>query len=169
MCGSQGYQHAVHAVFPLLDQLLYDPIEAIRDKAILTLTEIRKVVEQQENDYIMNLTLKLAHDDQEVNRVSALKIMSELAPEMGQTLCESYIVPEIRSLSIDESANIRQAVAKNFLNAAKNISLQNFTAQVFPMYERLTKDSDEKVRKACAETIAEIAKISPLDQKAQGL
>lgn len=31
------------------------------------------------------------------------------------------------------------------------------------MYERLTKDNDEKVRKACAEVIADIAKVSPLE------
>lgn len=47
------------------------------------LTDLRHVVQQKENDYIMNLTLKLAHDDQEINRVSALKIMNELAPDMG--------------------------------------------------------------------------------------
>jgi hypothetical protein len=37
------------------------------------------------------------------------------------------------------------------------------------MYDRLSKDSDEKVRKACAEVIAEIAKVSPLPEKAQAL
>ena len=71
------------SIFPLLDQLLYDPIEAIRDKAIQILTEIRMVVQQKENDYIMKLTLKLAHDELEVNRISSLKIMNELAPDMG--------------------------------------------------------------------------------------
>jgi hypothetical protein len=55
----------------------------------------------------MNLTLKLAHDDSETNRISALKIMNELAPDMGQTLVESFIVPEIRSLSIDENVVVR--------------------------------------------------------------
>lgn len=52
----------------------------------------------------MNLTLKLAHDDNENNRISSLKILNELAPDMGQTLCESYIVPEIKSLSLDNSS-----------------------------------------------------------------
>jgi hypothetical protein len=55
----------------------------------------------------MNLTLKLAHDDNENNRTSALKILNELAPDMGQTLCESYIVPEIKSLGLDESGVVR--------------------------------------------------------------
>ena len=52
----------------------------------------------------MNLTLKLAHDDVDENRVTSLKILNELAADMGQTLCESYIVPEIRSLGLDESS-----------------------------------------------------------------
>ena len=70
-------------MFPLLDGLLYDPNEIIRDKAIQILTDLRYVVQQKENDYIMNLTLKLAHDDQDINRISSLKIMNELAPDMG--------------------------------------------------------------------------------------
>ena len=71
------------AVFPLLDGLLYDPNELIRDKAIQILTDLRYVVQQKENDYIMNITLKLAHDDLDMNRISSLKIMNELAPDMG--------------------------------------------------------------------------------------
>ena len=153
----------------MIDNLLYDPIELIRDKAIQVLTEIRNVVQQKENDYILNLTLKLAHDEIEVNRISALKIMNELAPDMGQILCESYILPEIRSLSIDEHVAVRLAVAKNFVNASKAVSPSYFITHVYPMYERMTQDADEKVRKACAEVIAEIAKVSPLDKKGQQL
>lgn len=64
-CGQRGYESTVKVVFPLLDRLLYDPNEYIRDKAIFVLKEIRGCVEQKENDFIMNLTLKLAHDDNE--------------------------------------------------------------------------------------------------------
>jgi hypothetical protein len=99
--------------------------------------DIRNVVQQKENDYVMNLTLKLAHDDNENNRTSALKILNELAPDMGQTLCESYIVPEIKSLGLDESGVVRQTVAKNLLNTSKIISLDYFTAHIFPLYDRL--------------------------------
>ena len=71
------------AIFPLLDELLYDPKEVIRDKAISILVDIRHVVQQKENDFILNLSLKLAHDDNENNKVSALKILNELAQDMG--------------------------------------------------------------------------------------
>lgn len=110
----------------------------------------------------MKLTLRLAHDDLEMNRISALKIMSELAPHMGELLCESFISPEIRSLSIDELATVRHAVTKNMTNLAKQVSLKHFNQQIYTMYDRLSKDSDEKTRKGCAEIISEIAKCSDL-------
>lgn len=92
-----------------------------------------------------------------------MKILNELAADMGQTLCESYIVPEIRSLGMDESGVVRQSVAKNLLNISKIISIDYFSAQIFPLYDRLTQDKDEKVRKTCAEVVADIANVSPID------
>lgn len=47
------------------------------------LIEIRNVVQQKENDHILNLTLKLAHDEAEHNRISSLKMLNELAADMG--------------------------------------------------------------------------------------
>jgi hypothetical protein len=82
----------------------------------------------------MNLTLKLAHDDVEMNRVSALKIMNELAPDMGELLCESYICPEIRSLAIDEKQAVRHAVTKNFIKTSNLISKTYYNQHIFPMY-----------------------------------
>lgn len=88
---------------------------------------------------------------------------------MGQTLCESFIVPEIRSLGQDETSAVRQAVARNLLNISKIVSLSYFTAHIFPLYDKLAQDKDEKVRKTCAEVVSEIANVSPLDSKAQDL
>ena len=44
-----------------------------------------------------------------------------------------------------------------------------FTAHIFPLYDKLAQDKDEKVRKTCAEVVAEISAVSPLDQKAKEL
>ena len=49
------------------------------------------------------------------------------------------------------------------------MSLDYFTSYVFPLYSNLTQDKDEKVRKTCAEVVAEIANVSPLDKKGQAL
>jgi hypothetical protein len=52
----------------------------VKDKAIDILLDIRTVVQNDDKEHIMKLTLKLAHDDQEyMNRVSALKILNKFA------------------------------------------------------------------------------------------
>ena len=74
----------------------------------------------------MKLTLRLAHDTDEGNRISALKILNEFAQDMGQTLCECYIVPEVQSLSMDEVAKVRTEVARNLLNISRIVSFEFF-------------------------------------------
>jgi len=67
----------------MLDELLYDPKEAVKDKAIKVLLDLRSVVQNDDKEYIMNLTLKLAHDPEAHNRTCALKILNEFAQDMG--------------------------------------------------------------------------------------
>jgi len=49
------------------------------------------------------------------------------------------------------------------------VSLNYFSDHIFPLYEKLASDKDDKVRKTCAEVVADIANVSPLDRKAQAL
>lgn len=99
----------------------------------------------------MKLTLKLAHDNDEANKISALKILNGFAQDMGQTLCECFIVPEIKSLGMDEMSKVRIEVARNLLNISKILSYEFFQAKIFPLYNQLAMDPEEKVRKTCAE------------------
>lgn len=84
------------------------------------------------------MALKLAHDDNENNKVSALKILNDLALDMGQTLNESFIVPEVKSLGIEESILVRQEVARSLLNVSKVVSIEYFSSHIFPLYDKLT-------------------------------
>lgn len=71
-------------MFPILHDLLYDADESVRDKAITVVGEMRKVVKEAEKEQIMKLTLDLAHDESnEKLRESAVKLLNELAPDMG--------------------------------------------------------------------------------------
>ena len=128
---------------------------------------MRKVVKEDEQEHILRLTFRLAHDDSERLRESAVKLMNELAPDMGQMLCECFIVHEFCSLGHDQKGNVRQAVARNLVNISKCVGIDCFNSKIFPLYkEILTKDKEERVRKTCAEVVAEFTKVSPLDQTA---
>ena len=49
----------------------------------------------------------MAHDDNDKLRESAVKLLNEMAADMGQQLTEVFIVPEFRALGIDEYSNVR--------------------------------------------------------------
>ena len=97
----------------------------------------------------MKLTFDLAHEENnEKLRETAVKLINEIAPEMGQELCELFIVREICSLGYDPKPNVRQAVAKNLVSISKCVSTDCFQKTIFPLYkDTLTKDKEEKVRK----------------------
>ncbi len=119
---------------------------------------MRKVVWEPEKEHIMKLTLDLAHDENEKLRESAVKLINELAPDMGQEVCEFFIVHEICSLGFDLKPNVRQAVARNLVSISKCVSMDCFIKKIFPLYKDiLTQDKEEKVRKTCAEGVAEFA------------
>lgn len=78
-CSQEEQVKAAQEIFRLIDDLLYDSKEDVKEKAIKVLLDIRSVVQNDDKEYIMKLTLKLAHDLDETNRISALKILNEFA------------------------------------------------------------------------------------------
>jgi hypothetical protein len=127
---------------------------------------MRKVVKEPEKEHIMKLTLCMAHDEKDDKlRESAVKLLNECAPDMGQQLCEYFIVAEICSLGYDQKANVRQTVARNLVNFSKCVGIECFNNKIFPLYKDiLTKDKEEKVRKTCADVVAEFTKVSPIEK-----
>ena len=164
--GNDGYKIITKTVFPILDSLLYDSDESVRDKSVSVVSEMRKVVKEAEKEHIMKLTLDLAHEENnEKLRETAVKLLNDLAPDMGQELCEFFIVHEICSLGYDSKSNVRSAVARNLVNVSKCVSLECFYKKIVPLYrDVLTKDKEEKVRKTCAEVVSEITQVSPIER-----
>lgn len=81
--GDDCYLKVCNTVFPLIEKLLYDKSDEIRDRAISIVAEIRNEVKENEKEHVMRLTLGLAHDENEKLRESAVKLLNELAPDMG--------------------------------------------------------------------------------------
>lgn len=81
--GDSGYASICKVVFPLLDKLIHDKDESVRDRAIQVVAEMRTVVREDEKEHIMKLTLDMAHDLNEKLRESAVKLLNEMAQDMG--------------------------------------------------------------------------------------
>ena len=106
--GEIGYQMICQTVFPLIDKLLYDDKEDVRDKAIHVLAEIRTIVKEDWKENVLRLILCMAHDEKDNIKESAVKLLNEVAPDMGQEINEGFIVNELRGLgSIDEASGVK--------------------------------------------------------------
>ena len=79
------------------------------------------------------------------------------------------MVNEFRALGLDETTSVRCTLAQNLTNVSKNISTDVFSSMIFPLYDGLTQDKEWKVRKACADVVAQIAEVTPMDKNAQSL
>ena len=164
--GEMGYQSICSTVFPLLDNLLYDDKEEVRNRSIQVVAEIRTVVKEDWKEHVMRLALNLAHDENEKLRESAIKLLNEVSGDMGQQINECFVVNEFRALALDEQLGVRCTLAQNLQNVSKNVSSEAFSAQLFPLYDGLTQDKEWKVRKACADVVAQVAEVTPMDRDA---
>ena len=122
-----GYKKAADTMMPILEKMLYSQTQDIRDKAISIIADLRTVVQEPEKEMIMAVTLRMAQDENEYNRESAVKLLNEIAPDMGQEICEYFIVPTFKSLGLDTHTFVRITVVKNLLNISNNVSLEYFS------------------------------------------
>lgn len=101
--GEIGYQCVCETVFKLLDDLMYDESESVRDQAIQVVAEIRNVVKEDWKEHVMRLALNLAHEEDPKFKESAIKLLNEVSADMGQQVNECFVVSEFKALSLDEN------------------------------------------------------------------
>lgn len=109
--GEMGYQSICGTVFPLLDKLMYDDKDEVRDRAIQVVAEIRNVVKEDWKEHVMRLALNLAHDEDPKFKESAIKLLNEVSADMGQQVNECFVVSEFKALSLDEQTSVRSTLA----------------------------------------------------------
>lgn len=130
----------------------------MRDKAIYVLSEMRTLVKDDWRNYMLKLILEMIHDEKDNIKESGVKLINEVAADMGQEMCEGYIVNELRGLCLlddnNNSSGVKCITVQNLNNISKNISIDAFNTKIFPLYDQLAQDKEWKVRKTCADVVA---------------
>ena len=68
-----------------------------------------------------------------------------------------FIVPELKSLSIDESSLVWKSVASNLSKILPKINKSLFSGEMFPILQRLCMDKDSDVRLSSITQVPDIA------------
>ena len=79
----------------------------------------------------------LSHDDSdEDSRILATKLFNNLAPIIGQELCELYVIPQIDSFADDPNSKVRKAVACHFYNLCTIVTIISFKNKLLPIFQK---------------------------------
>jgi len=106
-------------MLPLVNMCMYEKNSEVRNRAVkclLAFTESGFLTEE-DKEIILKFILQLSHEEgDEVARATSLQILNKLSKYLDPEICESFIVIEVKSLSIDKYAKVRERVAGNLVN-----------------------------------------------------
>mmetsp|Transcript_7090 Transcript_7090/g.7346 ORF Transcript_7090/g.7346 Transcript_7090/m.7346 type:complete len:847 (-) Transcript_7090:79-2619(-) len=157
--GSDGYRILLERLLPTCArELVYEKVE-VRQSACVTMVALAKHVKPEDiGKDVLTIVLRLAHEDEnEEMRMTACELLNLLAEQLGQELCQQFVIPEMVSLAEDPNFRVRKATALNFQNICKVGGEHELFERLMPAFVRLSKDDMYRVRRACGESLAKIS------------
>jgi len=159
--GDQGYKEIVGVLVPLVSKLIDSNSYEIKEECGQQFAKLAEVLNTDDRgQYLLTTVLGLAHDDDnEENRMIAVRLLSQMAPLFGKDLCEQFVGLEFLSMGEDPQLRVRKEAVANLPSIGKVVSPQFFRQKLLPFYLKLCKDSHWGVRKSCIDIIYEISNL----------
>lgn len=141
----------------IFDTTNSDKIIELCSEALVCIT---RYIKQDDKANVLTIVIIKANDDEnEQNRVLAVKLFNDLAAIIGQEFCELYVVPQMQSFADDQSCKVRKTLASNFINICNAVSKQCFNTRLLDIYKKLSNDSLWTVRKQAVESLPKLTKL----------
>jgi len=159
--GEAGYQEIIDIIVPTVSHLINSVNYDIKDEAGQELAKIAPLLnEDDRGKHLLTVVLGMAHDDDnEENRMIAVRLLSEMAHLFGKDLCEQFVGLEFLSMGEDPQLRVRKEAVSNLPSIGKIVSAYFFRQRLLPFYLKLCKDTNWGVRKSCIDTLYEISNI----------
>ena len=101
----------------------------------------------------------MAHDENENNRITAIKLLNNLAVNFGKELCENFVAFELMCMADDDNPKVRKNTVQNFVMICETVSPDFFNNKLLSIYEKLAKDKHWQVREEAVKIISKISTI----------
>jgi len=159
--GEKGYKEIVSVLVPLVSKLIDSNSYEIKEECGQQFAKLAEVLNADDRgQYLLTTVLGLAHDDDnEENRMIAVRLLSQMAPLFGKDLCEQFVGLEFLSMGEDPQLRVRKEAVANLPSIGRIVSPHFFRQKLLPFYLKLCKDSHWGVRKSCIDIIYEISNL----------
>eukprot|EP01083_Nonionella_stella_P036813 100424_1 len=154
-----GGQNAViiNELLPLIREMLMDAME-VRQGAGASLIVIAELLnKEQVYEHILKIVLHMAHDDSDDQKITALPLLGDLAPIVGSAVCKNYLSADLHALSQDNSFRVRKATVQYFGPICAQLSSEECSECLLPIFLHLCSDSIWSVRKGCVESFVDVS------------
>eukprot|EP01128_Nolandella_sp_AFSM9_P009763 TRINITY_DN640_c0_g2_i1.p1 TRINITY_DN640_c0_g2~~TRINITY_DN640_c0_g2_i1.p1 ORF type:complete len:840 (-),score=221.90 TRINITY_DN640_c0_g2_i1:103-2340(-) len=154
-----GYEKILQFILPVFHALLVDESDKVREQVDASLPKLALLLKPEDfENHLFPLVSHLALDtSEEEHRVSAAEHLNELAPIIGASNVERFVLPHVVILGGDDMFRVRKAVASNLNNIASQLGTSGCTEKLLPLFLKLGKDDIWGVRKACADSLVAIS------------
>jgi serine/threonine-protein phosphatase 4 regulatory subunit 1 len=169
--GDNSYKLAVDSLIPILAGYIVDINPQVRQAAMESLVELGNLLSLKDLiECVLPILKNLAKDNaEEEHRVQAAQLMNEMASQLGASLCEEFVIPNITALASDPMFRVRKAVASNIGNICTTIGTEKTTKYLLPIFTKLARDEIWGVRKACAESLVVLSQNLTMPERTQTL
>jgi serine/threonine-protein phosphatase 4 regulatory subunit 1 len=161
----KGYQCVLHDILPVIASLLADTESMeVRSAASEALVSVASLLELDDlASHILTIVIQLAGNDTvEELRITGAELLNMLSPILcKEEVCGQFITPTVQNLAEDGAFRVRMAVARHITNIFRTSSTADITEKLLPAFFNLTEDEIWGVRKACAESLWQIAQVLP--------
>jgi len=159
--GEKGYQQIVDVLLPTISNLMTSTTYEIKEQAGSELGRIAPLLsEDDRTQHLLPSVLSMAHDDEnEENRIIAVKLLSQIASLIGKDLCEQFLALQLLSMGEDPKVSVRREVIANLPLIGKIVSPMFFHQRILSFYLNVCKESYWELRKACIDIIYEICNL----------
>eukprot|EP00162_Nutomonas_longa_P012401 comp21072_c0_seq1/m.44380 comp21072_c0_seq1/g.44380 ORF comp21072_c0_seq1/g.44380 comp21072_c0_seq1/m.44380 type:complete len:611 (+) comp21072_c0_seq1:46-1878(+) len=154
-----AYESIIHSLLPVVVSMLKDSLShQVVELAQTSIVKIAAVVTPGDREnHILKVIKGMAESDDADQRMTAPKLMADLAGLLGEDITKEHLVPDLVKLAADPMFRVRKATAQNMGGVCAAVGAAFTASTLLPVYLNLSRDEIWGVRKACVESLVSVS------------
>eukprot|EP01103_Thecamoeba_quadrilineata_P000011 TRINITY_DN10006_c0_g1_i1.p1 TRINITY_DN10006_c0_g1~~TRINITY_DN10006_c0_g1_i1.p1 ORF type:complete len:630 (+),score=99.61 TRINITY_DN10006_c0_g1_i1:281-1891(+) len=159
LAGHRAIEDLLVTFLPVIKRLLIDENAQVRLSANNSLISLAGLLDGPNREvHIFPIINKLANDEaNEDNRIAAAELLPKTIPLLSPEHFQMFLLADLMKLSKDSHFEIRKSVASHLGIISRAIGTEDTMQFLVPIFQLMSTDEIWSVRKACVESLVDIA------------
>lgn len=158
-----NHEIILNKILPVFDQILNNKKDKkMIEKAIEALKKVTTIMTPEEiRGNLIPFILNLYNNENNLTaKKLSFRLFNDFAKILGNELIESYVIPQLESITENTNVEIRRCCINNILNIYENVSYNVLKTKMVRIFQTFSSDESVEIRQKCCELLPSICKIS---------